>query len=357
MLGAYANTETLNINPHYQRNAVWTLPAQRRLIGTIENGYPIPTFFIHMRARKRMEMVDGQQRCRAIASYWAGDFVGPCGHRLDPEGRKRLPAGYLTSFSGYPLHVAIIDESVPYDAVQDFYVLVNSSGVRLNTAELRKAEFYSTRFLKLATDIAGAPLFENLCMFSDKSMDRMNDIDFVSELLTFLKHGFTDKKEKVDATYDSDVSESEAEVLKKQTLEILRWMAIADGIAPIAKTRFRQRGDFYSLFAFIATTPDLDEEFVKYMYNTLLRLSPHIRPSQEECDPLMEYANNCVTQSNSKNARQARHAFLDAAFNNKSDRPNQTQQAIASYFGVKSTDYVKRWSRLLLPYDKLDVAE
>src|SRR5690606_16550496 len=109
-------------------------------------------------------------------------------------------------FKIYPLSICILSADISDSAVEAFYVLVNRSGLRLNAPELRKAEYYSTRFLALATKISAMPEFEELNLFTSRSSDRMNDIDFISELLTYLLHGFTDKKDKVDATYESDIS-------------------------------------------------------------------------------------------------------------------------------------------------------
>ena len=56
-----------------------------------------------------------------------------------------------------------------------------------------KAEYYSTRILKLATELQVAE-FEAFSLFSDKSSDRMNDIDFISELLAFLELALPTKR-------------------------------------------------------------------------------------------------------------------------------------------------------------------
>jgi hypothetical protein len=353
LLGAYNDKSRLDINPHYQRNSVWTLAAQRRLIGTIEDGYPIPAFFMHDRGNNRLEMVDGQQRCRAIVSFAAGDFSSARGCRVAVVERKSTDLAYVAAFLSYPLHVCIIDRDVTHGAIEEFYVLVNSSAVRLNSAELRKADFYHTRFLRLATEVAGHELFQDLDVFTEKATDRMNDIDFVSELLTFLKWGYSDKKDKVDATYESDVKDEEAEQLKARALMVLSKLTRLDKIAPIRRTRFKQKGDLLTLFAFVEQNTEMPTDLLEFVYRSLLRLAPHIRPSQDACDPLMEYARNCVSQSNSKDARQARHALLEALFNNRGRTLNETQLSIAAYFGILQDAAIHRWDRLLLPHSAM----
>jgi hypothetical protein len=347
--------DRINLSPHYQRNSIWSLSNQRSLIATVTLGNPLPTFFVRTLPRNKFEMVDGQQRSRSIIGYWNGEFADnnrltlTSAIKAEPRNSKAFD-----SFMAYKLSVTLLDQSFTDKEVEDFYVLVNSSGMRLNRPELFKAEYYSTRFLKLATELAGAPVFEALSLFSDKSSDRMNDIDFVSELIALLSFGFTDKKEKVDALYASDISESQYRDLKQRFEATLGRIAKLDAIVPINRTRFKQKGDFYTLFSFVANNPNLPVKALEHFYNILLRLSPHIRPSQENCDPLMEYAVNCVTQSNSKKAREARSKLFDELFLNSSRQPNSTQQSIAEYFRLTDKDYESIGSSLVFRIEALD---
>lgn len=345
----------LKLDPHYQRNAIWSVTAQRRLIDTIQRGYPLPSFFVRVLTGNRFEMVDGQQRSRTILGYWNAEFTDSNKVKLTPDVRSnREYQNSLSSYLDYSLSINILDESVTDEEVEAFYVLVNSSGVKLNRPELRKAEFYDTTFLRLVTEVADDPVFDELDLFTDQSIDRMNDIDFVSELVTFLKHGFTDKKEKVDATFKADISEQEATALKQQSVATLRRIASVNEIEPINGTRFKQKGDFYTFFAFIALNSSLPDDFFKHCYETIIKLSSHIRPSQEECDPLMEYALNCVSQSNSKRAREKRNEFFQQCFLNESDRPTGTQAAIAEYLNLSTDCYFQRWGKLLIKLECLN---
>lgn len=344
----------LNLNPHYQRNAIWSLPMQRKLIESIQKGYPLPNFFVREIRRNQFEMVDGQQRGRSIIGFWNGEFSDSNQLKMSVEtinsGQYR---DSIESFLSYKIDVCVIDNTMTDLEVEQFYVLVNKSGMRLNRPELRKAEFYSTRFLKLATDIANDPLFGDLSIFSESSMDRMNDVDFASELLTFLKVGFSDKKESVDAIYASDITEREFQELETQITIVLKKIKALDDVTPIEETRFKQRGDFYTLFAFIHLNPDVTAEMLLYCYSTILALSPQIKPSQEACDPLMNYAINCVTQSNSKRAREGRHQFFVDLFLNKDSKPTPAQKAIGEFYSIPDNSYVRKWGFFLLNLELL----
>lgn len=340
----------LNLSPPYQRNAIWAPKAQRELIQTIVDGLPLPNFFFRIHQNGHYEVVDGQQRCRAIFAFWQGAIMTNDKLQLTDHNRRSAEnSDFIAYFKKYLLSISILNADLSDGAVESFYVLVNRSGLRLNTPELRKAEYSSTRFLALAAKISGMPEFEDLKLFTARSSDRMNDIDFVSELLTYLLYGFTDKKDKVEATYESDITREQEDSLFENFRHVLRRILELDSIVPISKTRFRQKGDFYSIFAFINSHGEIEDECLQYMYMILLKISPAIRPSQEYCEPLRQYAFHCVTQSNSKSAREARNDLLNRILCNPEKNPNKIQLQIADYYEVCPNDFIHQWGLCLLP--------
>ncbi|HEM5197160.1 TPA: DUF262 domain-containing protein, partial [Streptococcus suis] len=64
----------LDYSPKYQRNSVWTQNAKSYLIDTIIRGLPIPPIFLRQKIdvglrKTTREVIDGQQRLRAIIDY------------------------------------------------------------------------------------------------------------------------------------------------------------------------------------------------------------------------------------------------------------------------------------------------
>lgn len=345
----------LNLSPRYQRNDIWSTARQGRLIETVQAGYPMPNFFVRLRSNEKFEMVDGQQRARTLLAYWSGSLADLSKLTLSPKVKSDPGCQpTLRSFLEYSLTVSVLDQSLSDKDVENFYVLVNSSGMRLNKPELRKAAFHDTRFLRLANEIASHPYFSDLALFTAASEERMNDVEFVSELLAFIDAGFTDKKEEVERLYKDDVSEAAAALLREKALATLERIASLNNDVPLQDTRYRQKADFYTLFAFLSNNKNLHLEMLKYCYQILLRLAPHIRPSQDRCEPLFNYALNCVSQSHLKTAREARNSLLEELFLNTADIPNKTQAEIAKYFGLGDDGFTKKWGSLLF---KLEVLE
>lgn len=333
LIGIYDKNE-IDLKPSYQRNPIWSKKAQKILLNTIQNNQPIPNFFIRKIDKNKYEMVDGQQRARTIFGYIKGKLTDLAGK---PYKSDKI-------FLSYPLSITIITDISENESIEEFYALVNSSGLRLNRPELKKAEYYNTKFLELITDLATNPAFSELQLFTSSSIGRMNDVEFVSELVANLKFGISEKKEKVDALYESDITDEEAQKFETEFFNIMKYIKLFDSIFPINKTRYKQRNDFYTLFDFIKSLEPDDNllDTMVYYYKILLKIGPYIKPSQLKCEPLKDYAMHCVSQSNSKNAREQRKKFFDELFLNKTNQANETQNAILIFFEVEQNELINK---------------
>lgn len=341
----------IRLDPPYQRNEIWSRNAQRLLINTIKSNQPIPNFFLLKTDNDNYEMVDGQQRSRTIVNYWRGFFDDTQGVSFNEEFRDdSTNKDELESFRNYALSITIIEKKGENERIEDYYALVNSSGSQLNRPEVMKAKFFHTELLQLINDLAESPDFCELNLFTPSHMNRMIDVDFVAELVVLIMLGITDKKNKVDDMLNKDITEEESESLAVAFKKVLSHFNRFNLMEPLKTTRFRQKNDFYSLFHFIYSFSHLEEKQFDYFYILLLKLSNHISPSQENCDPLMDYAINCVTQSNSKKARENRHSFLVELLLNEEDEPNETQLAILKFFEMQKTDMVS-----FPPYHTLNI--
>lgn len=169
----------------------------------------------------------------------------------------------------------------------------------------------------------------------------MNDFDFVSELIALMKFGISDKKEKVDQLYEDDITVTELRALKNEFNKQMEVFGRCNHITPILRTRYKQKNDFYSLFGLFGVVRPAEPITIETLYTVLVKIGPHIRPSQSECEPLREYAFHCVTQSNSKLARQARHDILADLLLNASDNPTPVQDAVLEYFRMQPSDLVR----------------
>lgn len=317
--------KNLDLSPPYQRNSIWSLKAQRELIDTITKGQPIPNFFVYKNKNGKYEMVDGQQRSRSILSFLKGDITNSDKKTIDD----------FSNFNNYQLNITLITGLGGLDHIEEFYALVNRTGMRLNKPELYTAQYSDTIFLKLVQKLSDNENFCALELF--RSTNRMNDQDLVSELLTLLYVGISEKKDKVEALYKSDISEQEAGNLEGKFLNVISVLNDWNEIYPINKTRYKQKNDLYTLFSLIPEY-ETSAKILNTIYKWLLVFDDEISPSNEKCAPFREYAEYCVTQSNSKNAREKRLEIMEGILFPK--KGNKRMQSIMDYYELKNMNII-----------------
>lgn len=336
----------LDLSPDYQRNFIWSINDQRYLVESIKKNNPIPNFFLLETGKGKYEMVDGQQRSRTILSYVELQFTDEAGDLFDKVADKAMLK--------YEFPVTIITDTEG-EKIWKFYAIVNKTGIHLNKPEVRKSEHYDTVLLNLINEITASKKFKLLKVFSDSSLKRMNDTEFVAELVVLIKKGHVDKKNYLDDYFKNDISKNDAAEIKLTFNEVLDSINFLNSHHPLAKSRFKQRNDFYTLFDFIWRNRGISQTTLLYFYEILLLIADDIKPSQTKCEPLKEYAINCVTQSNSKNAREQRLKFFELLFLNKGKKVNATQKSILKFYDL-SVDCIEEIdSYLTIERDALNI--
>jgi len=327
-------SKSINLRPPYQRNFIWTPKDQRLLIDSIHKGYPLPNFFILKNEDGKYEMVDGQQRATTIYKYYHNEFK---------DNQKKFFSDYNSeSFLDYRLNVVEIGnfDSSKGESKEEFFYLVNKRGIQLNPAEVNQAYHHDSDFLNLVYRVMDIQQLIELDIFTDKTKLRMNDRGLIEEIVAYLFYGITEKRNAVEELFEAKISEAVAnEKYERFTLVINKVFAL-NRIKPLNQTRYKQKNDFYTLFCFINEHLDEKFEVLQYQYKILSLISDngYITPSNEECRPFMDYAINCVSQSNSKRAREMRLHFFEQLLCNKredgGDMVNEIIDYLSKEYGI-----------------------
>ena len=161
--------------PDYQRPPAWTRKQKQLLIDTILREYDIPKMYWRSVNRGdgiKFEVIDGQQRLRAIWEYRDDEFaVAQDAALIDGTSCAGLKCSDLdlelsTIFDTYPVDVVIVDEAVQNeqeDEVRDMFLRLQN-GTTLKAQEKRNAMLGQMRdFVK---EVAAHPFFPN-CKFSN----------------------------------------------------------------------------------------------------------------------------------------------------------------------------------------------
>lgn len=238
----------------FQRNPVWSDRQKSSLIDTILLEYPIPELYMQeltdANGEQKHVLVDGQQRIRAVLSFIANDlemdeespqWAGLVFDDLSPEDRKKV--------FEYNFVVRLLPE-MPDEELRAIFQRINRNTVTLNAQELRHATYWGP-FIKLMEELADLEFWATTSMFSANDRRRMLDVEFVSEIAVAYLNGLQNKKKNLEEFYQQ--YETRFEQGEKVRNAFIKILGEAERLLPsIAKTRWRKKSDFYTLFLTLA---------------------------------------------------------------------------------------------------------
>jgi hypothetical protein len=193
----FHNDGSLNISPWYQRRSVWTDPQKAYLINTIFERKPVPSVYIRHQIdvdleKSLKEVVDGQQRIRSIIAFRGDEFAA-----RHPEHKKKVKYSELTrqqkgTFLATSLSVGYLIGAEDQDVIEIFG-RINSISKTLNPQEKRNA-LYSGDFKQFSLRQAAErlPFWRSTGIFSAADISRMQEVQFVSDLVINFIEGLTD---------------------------------------------------------------------------------------------------------------------------------------------------------------------
>ncbi len=156
----------INTNPDFQRPAVWGRAQKQLLVDTILRDYDIPKLYWRKVSSKpdKYDVVDGQQRLRAIWGLFDGEF--PLPKDADPiDGEvvaslryEQLPDELRMRFDVYALDVVVLEES-DEDEVREMFLRLQN-GTSLKAQEKRNA--YPGQMRAFVRQLASHPFFQSV---------------------------------------------------------------------------------------------------------------------------------------------------------------------------------------------------
>jgi uncharacterized protein with ParB-like and HNH nuclease domain len=248
--------KSLEISPKFQRRPVWNRAARSYLIDTLILGFPVPPLFIRVTqsedgSRSIREVIDGQQRMRAVLEFIDGGYSLAQSIK-SPYGNMRfdeLPEEVKNKIKFYSFITEVFYGISDEDVLQTFARL-NTNSVRLNAQELRNGKFFG-QFKETIYSLALNHLtfWRNNRIFSERGIARMQEAELTSELVILMMAGMQDKKKSINDYY-----EKYDESLPNRDNLIRRFQNTIDNITSsigdtIKESEFRRTPLFYSLFA------------------------------------------------------------------------------------------------------------
>ena len=337
----WCNKEEIELSPKYQRNSVWNENAKAYLIDTIVKGLPIPPIFLRQKIdvntkTTNREIIDGQQRIRAILEYVVDEkFSIKKSHNNIYGGKKYsdLDDEVQESILSFEIIAEVVtekDESLIYD----MFARLNSNNYVLNKQEVRNAKYWGD-FKVLVYSIAAKyrDFFLRYGIFSDKDCTRMKDVELINSLVILINEGIISETptvvDKIYKIYD-DIFESASDVESKIDYLMSRMEVIYDYFEGNLAC-LKNKNYFYTLFAVLynqfygikgsclqqnTKLRNLDNIIliITRFLNDYDRISNDISDKESVDKQWVEFEKNHRIRTTSKKERNNRFNFLNSYF-------------------------------------------
>ena len=153
------------LDPDFQRDFVWPVPKQSKLIESAIMRIPLPVFYVAEAPDGRIIVVDGLQRLTTFFRFMRNQFrltgLGEPGkeHPLDGKYFKDLSVTLQERVADTPLTMYILDAKAPERAKLDIFERVNS-GEPLTRQQMRNA-LYNGEATSWLKEAVSGPEFRN----------------------------------------------------------------------------------------------------------------------------------------------------------------------------------------------------
>lgn len=275
------NLKRLHLNPEFQRRDVWSKSEKAFLIDTLLRNWSIPKIYFRTTVdstTKQLirDVVDGQQRLRAIIGFASNDFpLSSKSEELAGLYYKDLSEENKQMFLQYKLST---EQFINVDDIEitRIFARLNQYGIKLNAAELRNAEFAGEiRWAVVDLSSEWTENFKKSGILTLKQISRMLDDELIAEIFQIHTRGIQGGDAKtlrsLYSVYDKHFDDKE-EIISKINSNLNIFFNEYEEYMPEIMLN---RVNFIMLYAAIANANGgipLDKEIIKDMGSGEFRL-------------------------------------------------------------------------------------
>lgn len=217
------------MDPDFQRDFIWPLDKQSKLIESLLMRIPLPVFYLAERDDGKIIVIDGLQRLTTIHHFLENKFalraLDNANEVFKAKRFKNLPTKLQKRIEDTELILYILDEKVPARAKLDIFERVNG-GTPLSRQQMRNC-IYNGKATKLLSDLVKTNEFSD-ATGNSLSWKTMRDREFVNRFMAFHVLGLNEYKGDMDqfladalkeiSTYEPE----QIEVLKKDFITSMK---------------------------------------------------------------------------------------------------------------------------------------
>ena len=247
------DSDELDYSPWYQRRSVWSVPQKSYLINTLHEQKPIPTMYMRYsidleRGKTIREVVDGQQRIRAILGYCRDEFASYYPEAGEKKTLSQLTRTQRERFLLTSVPIGLLLGATDSDVIEIFG-RINSVSKTLNAQEKRNS-MYSGGFKQFCLNQAASRVdfWRNYNIFTANDIARMLEVQFISDLTLNLMDGISDSNPRnLESLYRDFDEEFPRETEMKKRIDHLFDFVVDLNPTVIKDTIFRRQPIFFSL--------------------------------------------------------------------------------------------------------------
>ena len=256
----WADRDELILQPKFQRRPSWENAARSYLIDTIVRELPLPKIYLRRVINPKTgltsyEVVDGQQRLRAILDFYKGTLILSRHHNpeLGDTTFDHLPDALQRMFLSYEIFTEVMEKASDQE-VWAMFERLNSYTLTLNRQERLNAKwfgYFKQIAYKLAAEESALNSWKYLRVFSDRQIARMREVELTSDVLVAIVDGISDITDIARAYSKYDKEFPNQEEASEQFKTSLSWI-VNELSNAVRVTRFRSVAWFYSIEVAIA---------------------------------------------------------------------------------------------------------
>ena len=266
----YHRSDELNLTPWYQRRSTWTTPQKSYLINTLHEQKPVPAIYVRYyldfdKGKTIREIVDGQQRTRAIIGYCEDQFPAKYPLSIQKQFFSQLSREKQEIFLLTAIPIGYLLGATDRDVI-DIFGRINSISKTLNSQERRNAK-YSGEFKQFSLEQASSRLnlWREYNLFAANDIARMLEVQFISDLvLNLLAEKICDfSPTKLDALYRQHEVMFPHEKDIAARLDRLFDFIVSLDVASIRDTIFVRQPILFSLLLVLDSLRSLDRQRIE----------------------------------------------------------------------------------------------